>query len=303
MALSKDYTLKAMRGLVTLWQQKLSISELDPDLVDDFINLAVGDTFQESADQIMEDYGRKQDLSDAASAFAAATVIALAFTTADKKINKVAHGLTASDVGKRIMFGQVVTTTGVITYLTIANILSIIDADNFIVSHTPGVNLPQGGPAKDVFYAVLPLHSTAMLDTSGLHIYRVRKIVDSANGEVIEVKDAREFENLSRYPQKQNKIYYYVHGEVIQLFKGANVGSYGTLTLHYYGYPVIPATEDDYLDIKDFHMPVVIQKVQNYILAHLAKQSINVFDPNSAAKTEKTRQVESSTTGKLAAKR
>lgn len=303
MALSKDYTLKILRGIVILWQQKLSISELDTDLVDDFINLAVGDTFQEQADQIMEDYGRTQILADASAAFNAAAVQTGVFTTLTKNILKTAHGLTATDIGKRIIMGKSVTGTGVVSYLTIANIVSIIDADNFTVSHTPGIDIPTGGPANTFFYALLPSHSSASLDLSGLHLYRVRKLIDSISGEVIEVQDAREFENLSRYPQKQNKIYFYVHGETIHLFKGSNITAYGTLTLHYFGYPAKPATEDDYLDIKDYHIPVVIQKTQNYIIAHLSRQSINAFDPGSASKSEKTREIQASSKGQLSAKK
>jgi len=303
MALSKQYTLKTVRGLVILWQQQLNISTLDPDLVEDFVNLAVSDTFKEQADQIMEDYARTQILADASAAFNAATIIGTAFTHSTKNIEETAHGLTSADIGKRIIFGQVETATGVITYITIATIVSIIDANNFIVSHSPGANLPQGGPPKNFFYAVLPSHSSAILDVSGLQIYRIRKLVDSISGEVIEVKDAREFENLSRYPQKQNKIYFFQNGETIHLFKGSNISAFGTLTLYYFGYPAKPATENDYLDIKDFHIPIVIQKTQNYIIAHLSNQSINAFDPNSAGKSGKSREVEASSTSKLQVKK
>lgn len=299
MPLSKKYTLKDLRGIIILWLDQTNISELNPDLVEDFVHIAVNDTFQEQADQIMQEYGRTQDLSDVSAAFNAVSIVGGALTYTLKKITKTAHGLTASDIGKRIIFGRSVPGDGTVTYATIANILTIIDADNFTVSHVPNTNIP----ANTLFYAVLPAHSTAMLDISALEIYKIRHLIDSLNGEVIEVKDAREFENLSRYPQKQNKIYYRVHGETIQLYKGSNITAYGTLTLHYYGYPAKPATEDDYIDMKDFRIPNVIQKIQNYILAYLKKQSINTFDPNSASKSEKSRQIEASSEGQLATKR
>lgn len=304
MALSKDYTLAIFRGIVILWQKELNISRLDPDLVDDFINLAVNDAFEEKADAIMYDYGRTQNLNDSGSAFSENTSIAGSFTHSTKNIEDTGHGLTASDIGKRIIFGDAQTGSGGTKYVTIGTIVSITDADNFVVSHSPGVDIPWlGGPTSVLFYAVLPAHSSLQLDLSALRIFRVRKLVDSVNGEVIPVFDARDFENLANYPQKQNKVYYYEHGEIIQLYQGDNVGSLGTLTLHYYGYPAIPATEDDYLDIKDNHMPLVIQKTQNYILAHLAKQSINAFDPNSSSKSANSRQIEERASQKLEMKK
>jgi len=274
MALSKDYTLTIVRGIILLWQKEINISELDPDLVNDFINLGILDVFTGLQDVLYKDYGRTTVLSEAGAAFIAAGIVASAgFTDATKNMEDTAHGLTSADVGKRVMFMDIVDGTGVAAHLTITNIVAKIDDDNFTVLHSPGVNLPIGGPSSKCVYVVLPSHSSDVLDLSALRINRVRKLIDSITGEVVEVKDARDFENLSKFPQKQSKIYWYQNGEQIFLFKGSSVSAYGTLTLHYYGKPIAVAADGDFLDIKDEYVPLAIQKTQEYIIYHLKELS------------------------------
>jgi hypothetical protein len=300
---SKIYTLAQARGLVILWLKQLNLSTLDSDLVDDFVKLAVREVYQLNKDSIFKLYGETAILSDAASSFALATVVGTSFTNATKTINETAHGLTSASIGKRIMFGKVVTGTGVVSYLTIATIVSITDANNFVVSHSPGVDIPTGGPANELFYAVLPFSSQLFYDISNLQIDSIRKITDSINGEVIEVDDARDFENLSKFPQKQNKVYFFNHGDRIEIYKGSNVANLGTHTLYYYSMPIDPATQTDFLDIPDDLMAQVIQKSQNFVVSHLKRTTSQVLSPSVEEKAGLSRQVNINKDSQLEVKR
>lgn len=300
---SKIYTLAQARGLIILWLQQLNLSTLDSDLVDDFIKLAVREVYQLNSDAIFKLYGETQVLSDAASAFSLAAVQTGTFNTATKTITRTPHGLTNSSIGKRILFGKSITGTGVVSYLTIATIISITDANNFVVSHTPGVSIPTGGPSNKLFYAVLPFTSQMYYDISTLNINQIRKMTDSINGEVIEVKDARDFENLSKYPQKQNKVYYFNHGDRVEMFKGANVANLGTHTLYYYAMPADPAVETDFLDIPDDLMPQVVQKAQNFVISHLASTTSQQTSKSVEDKAQLSRQTKMNQERDLAVKK
>ena len=290
MALSKDYTLSVVRGILILWMKTLNVSLLDPDLVNDFINVAVMNIFSELQDNIFKDYGRTTTIVDSGAAFQPAAINGETFTDATKTIKQTAHGLTSADIGKRIIFLASYDATAIPAYLTISSIASIVDANNFTVLHSPGVNIPVTGSANKLYYAVIPAHSSDSLDLSALRINRVRKLKDSISGECVEVADARDFENLSQFPQKQNNIYWYQNGETIQLYKGSKISAYGTLTLDYYGKPISVVQDTDYLDIKDEYVPLVIQKAQNYIISHLTRtgQQIPVTNNVGAIKQAET---------------
>lgn len=288
MSLSKNYTLAQVRGLLILWMNELNISSLDPDLVDDFINLATMDCFSDLKDTIFKLYGRTTSLADSGSAFAATTLGGGTFTHSTKTIYRsTGHNLTNADIGKRVILGRHVVDPNRTTHVTITNILSITDSTHFVVLHSPGIDLPglgddlggdyiPGDTTPTFFYQVLPRHSELQLDLSALRIFSIRKINDDVNGEYVEVNDARDFENLFKYPQKQNKVYFYQNGEIIKLYKGTNIAALGTITLDYFGYPAIPAAETEYLDIPDQHIGLVIQKAQNYIISHKQKSGLPI---------------------------
>lgn len=267
MPLSKNHTLVQIRGLLLLWMQELNISGLDPDLVNDFINLATMDVFADLKDTIYKLYGRSTNLADSGSCYGE-PVTGASFVSSTKTVTKTAHGLTGEDIGKRILFhGTDQYTT---EYLAISNIVSILTENTFTILNT------LFGNSTDLSYSVIPRHSELQLDLSDLRIFEIRKLNDDVNGEYVEVVDARDFENLYKYPQKQNKIYYYKNGEIVKLFKGSNVTAFGTILMDYFGYPDIPAAETDYLDIPDQHIGLVIQKAQNYIISHKQKSGLPI---------------------------
>ena len=71
-----------------------------------------------------------------------------------------------------------------------------------------------------------------VIDLSSYRIDTVIKLVDANNGICIEIPQ-KSFENLANLQNKQDNIFWYRHGENSYLFKGSNVGTYGTLSLYY----------------------------------------------------------------------
>lgn len=270
MPLSKNYTLAQVRGLLILWMNELNISSLDPDLVDDFINLATMDCFADLKDTTYKLYGRTTNLSDNGSCFAE-PVVATSFVHTTKIITKSAHGLTNADIGKRILiFFTDDYDAPTSEFIGVSSIVSILSSSTFTIAHALDGNM------SAFKYSVLPRHSELQLDLSALRIFAIRKLNDDVNGEYVEVNDARDFENLYKYPQKQNKVYFYQNGEIIKLYKGTNISVLGTITLDYFSYPSLPAAETDFLDIPDQHIGLVIQKAQNYIISHKQKSGLPI---------------------------
>lgn len=271
MALSKLHTLATVRGLLILWMKELNISTLDPDLVDDFINLSILDTFSALKDSIYKLYGRTANPIDTGECFKIDPVTGASFAHSTKTITKAAHGLTTSDIGKRILITWIEDLDNPDapggSFLGVSHITEIVDSSSFKIFHDVGE-----ANYSSARYVVLSRFAENQLDLSGLKVNSVRKLWDSTNGEYVEVSDARDFENLSLYPQKRNKIYFYQNGEIIRLFKGSNVAAFGTISMDYFGIPEKPATESDYLDIPDEHIGLVIQNAQNYIISHLDKK-------------------------------
>lgn len=284
MPLSKNYTLNKVRGLLILWMQELNISSLDPDLVDDFIHLATLDTFSALKDSIFELYGRTTILNDTGSGYGILTD-ATSYTNSTKAIVKTGHLLTNSDIGKRIVVLWMADpdTPSEILHTLSTVLVSVLSTSQFTIQDAIGSNI-----SSDLYYTVLPRFNSSQLDLSGLKITKVRKIYDSLNGEFIEVTDARDFENLSKFTQKQNKIYFYQNGEIIKLYKGSNVTAYGTISLDYFGYPELPAIETDKIDLPDEHMGLVIQKAQNFILSHLNKKGLDMPVENKESRNRQT---------------
>jgi len=275
MALSKIYTLKKVRSILQRWLNELDKSKLDPTMVDDLINLATIDTAEILNGAKIPDYGKTANLSDAASSLSTSIVTGATYTNSTRKVTKTTHGFTSASIGRRI--AAWVSTTRIV----VAEIESIVDVDNFITTKALGDDA-----AGTLNYAVFSAHSGLNLDLSSLKMDKIEKLVDSINGEVL-LTPSKHFDNLDGFDEKQSNIFYYQHGETIFLYQGTSVASIGTLTLHYYGYPALPASETDYLDIRDKYIPLVIAKAKNYLYEHLEmsvpKELLSQIDQKTAS--------------------
>ncbi len=273
--LGKIYTLKKVRSIISRWLKKETQEELDPVLIDDFIMLAVLSVSEILSGAGSDDYGKTVVVSDIASSVSAAIVgTGATYDDLSRKITKTAHGFTAADIGKRFVYYGPTASLAPTTpppVMVITTIESITDSSNFVVTHAAGQNMAA------THYALFSAHSTTNIDISGYKIANITKIYDSISKEVIKVGD-KVFDNLERFDEKQNKCYWYKHGQYIFLYKGTDVANFGTLTLYYNSYPQIfdQADEGEYIDMRDNYADLYIAKAKVYCLEHL-----NITAPES----------------------
>lgn len=282
--LAKIYTQKKARDILSLWVGEISQQTLEPSLLEDFLDLATLDVAEVLNGATIPDYGRTTILNDSTSSYLAAIVTEASYLHTTRTIGKVAHGYTTSvDVGKRIAFWN--TTDDPVTHMSIAQIESITDVDNFVVSPA---NLVSSISAPNCDFGVFTAHQTSTLSIASLKFSHLAMIRDTNNGEWIEKKN-KEFQNLANYTQFQENIYYYRHGESIFIYEGTSASTIGTITLEYFGFPTLPSVETDYLDIRDIYVPLVIAKTKNYVYEHLQRTPPEALSSIIAQKTQQIR--------------
>ncbi len=265
--LGKIYTLKKARSIIIRWVKKETQEDLAPELVDDFINLSVLDVAEILSGAGSEDYGKTDTITDDASNFTANVIINASYVDSTRTITKAAHGHVAADVGRRIIyFSDVGIAQAAIPAprVCIAEIESITDLDNFVVTEAAGADMTSAQ------YGLLSAHAETNVDISSYKIASLIKIHDSVNNEVIKVGDI-EFDNLYRFDEKQKRCYWYKSGQFIYLYKGTSVAAWGTLTMHSNSYPQTfdADQEGEFLDIRDMYSALYIAKAKNYCLEHL----------------------------------
>jgi hypothetical protein len=163
----------------------------------------------------------------------------------------------------------------------IAAIAGIVDANNFTITIALGQNF-----TNNLNYAIFSAFSASNIDLTQFPISHITKLTDSISMEVIKVGD-REFDNLYRFDEKQNKIFWFKHGQTLFLYKGTAIPAFGELTLFFDSYPQRAYNDTDLLDIRDMYIPLVIAKAKNYCLEHLGieppEQLQNAIDAKTAS--------------------
>lgn len=254
MALSKTYTLSKIRSLIRDLADEISPNKLQDSTILEIINKNTLDIAEQLNGASAPDYGTTTTISDAASSVAAGydnTPLG-SYANSTRTITNTGHGLTAADIGKRIMYGHLPDTPG---SWCISEIESITNANSFVVKHAIGTDIAGG----ELYYAVFSRHSTSNVDISSLRVDKIIKIKDSNNGLVAEKKDLA-FENLANIDMYDNSVFYNLFGETLFLFKGGSVNAWGTLTLYYYRLPVLLSADGDYVDLRDKYVPLLIDK-------------------------------------------
>lgn len=274
--LGKIFTLSGVAQDIILWLRKETQQELDPDFVYSLINLAVMDVAEILSGVGSDDYGKTAVISDQAASATTTIVQNATYTDVTRNVLKTTHGLAAADVGKRIAIWIGTTRAA------IAEIESITDVDNFIITKALGGN----GAAN---YAVFSAHSSTTVDLSQYQLSNITKITDSINHEIVKAGD-KEFDNLYRFDTKKNKIYYFKHGQTLFFKIGENIAQVGTWTLFFNGYPQKTVEKDDNLDIRDMYAPLYIAKAKNYCLEHLNLQAPESLTSLIDSKTKEVRE-------------
>jgi hypothetical protein len=270
------YTQKMAVNTIILWLKKENQTELDPTFVAGIINLSVIDVAEIISGAGSDDYGKTAVISDTSSNQSNTIVSPAVYSPSANNISAANHGLTAANVGQRIIFWEST------AFAAIASIVNIIDSNNFIVSNG------FGSSNQTISYAVFSSYATPNVDLSQYPLSNITKVVDSISNEVIKVGD-REFDNLYRFDEKQNKLYWFKHGQTLFLYKGTNVPAFGTLTLFYNSYPQRTYNDNDFLDIRDMYVPLVIAKAKNSCLEHLGVEPPESLQTTIDSKTASIR--------------
>lgn len=259
MALGKIFTVKNVVDTVLLWLREEMQGDLEPNLVKNFANLAVMEEAEKIAAVNTDDYGKTASVTESAANVTTTIVTGVNYTDINKTITSPGHGLTTSDVGKRI----IVQAGSPPTRIGIGEIASITDTDNFVLKDAFGLTVID----STLTYAILSQHASLTIDLSGYKIMNIVKLYSTVHKEVKKLGDI-EADNIERNDFKASKVYWYKHGETIFLVIPAGQTA-GALTLFYNSYPEKKTSDTDYFDIRDNYIPQVIRRTKQYCLEHL----------------------------------
>jgi hypothetical protein len=294
MAKSKIYTYQKFGDLLRDFLQEIAPDKIQPAALHEYTNLGVLDLCERLNSASAPDYLKTAVLNE--SSKTPTPVLCTSFTHSTKTFAKTTHGLTSSDVGKRLIASVTDLTTVTIDYL-LTKIVSITNANAFVVADSFGEDRTSSG-TLDVSYGVLPLtaYTTNKLDCdiSTINLDKIIKIVDSVNGLVVPSGDS-DIEGIAYFSaslpgnsMKQATIWYTQNGETVSFYKGTSVSAYGTLTMHYYEQPTLLGTSDPlttYIDVRDKFIPLLFAIVKNLLYEQLQKQAPDSLTAMIAAKT------------------
>lgn len=273
--LGRIWTLKMVVDTIIQWLREETQQRLDPEFVKTLVNVSINDTAEFLSGSGSDDYGKVAILNDIASNVSSHVRNNGVYTEATRTITRTAHGLTSADINKRIVYITALPSEAPNDRCVITEIEGIIDANNFRVRQGAGENI------ASIRYAVFPSHTAMSIDLSSYRISNITKLTDSITGEIVKVGD-REFDNLSRFPEKQSRLYFFVHGQTLYLHKGSRVTNIGTITMFYNSYPQLFTDDNSLLDIRDNYVPLVIATAKNYCIEHLglaaSEQLNNLID-------------------------
>lgn len=255
--LSKSYQYSSIESLLRVLTHQIALDKIVSKTLMKIVNKNTLDIAEMLNGATAPDYGSVQVLGDAAINYGA-DVSGGTFDTATKTITKTTHGLTSADIGKRI----VIHFTSPVTVNAISTIVSITNANVFVINDAFSAY-------TTCSYTVLSAHTGTNLDVSSLKIDKIIKLSDSINKLVSSAPDLN-FENLS-VDDYSESLFYNHFGETLFLFKGSDIPAWGTLTLSYYRLPVLVTAVTDYIDMKDKHIPLLIDKckLELYELANI----------------------------------
>lgn len=106
------------------------------------------------------------------------------------------------------------------------------------------------------------------IDVSGYSIDRIVKVSCDIVG-IVPARKYIEFDNLKNISHFENSIFYSLFGEKIYLFIGENISTPGKFAVYFYRQPEYMANDEDYIDIKDIHISLVIAKAKQMIYEKL----------------------------------
>ena len=255
MSLSKLYTRAALRSYIRELSKEVSEDKVQDPAVNGIIDMNTLDLCEMLNGATQPDYGATAILSEAATNYATVVAASGNYVEATKILTDVAHGLTSADAGKRILVYQEIDTDSPVSNVMYFNVIESVPSEDTIkLQYSMG-----GSFAINIYYSVLSRHASPTLDLSSLKLDKIIKLVDSTYG-LVPLKTAFDIENIINLSHNASTgVYGYHEGELIYLVKGSSI-SWGTLTLHYYRLPTLPAADTDYIDVKDKYIRLLVDK-------------------------------------------
>jgi hypothetical protein len=254
--LSHDWTLASARGVLRILARSLGADSILDTELNDFIHLAICDLAELLNAAKYPDYGVPVVINTVSPG---GIVTGATYTSSTNNIQQTSHGFTSADIGKLIAF-QYST-----TFQAVAKIVSITDANNFIVSNG------FGSSTYTINYCTFTASQSITIDISSYRLDTITKVVDSINGLVVPADD-NDIENYSTMDQKQYNVFWDRIGDTLYLYKGTHVASLGTLTLFYNRLPIKATLSTDYLDIRDKYMKLALDKAKILVYETLKQQ-------------------------------
>lgn len=275
MALSKIFTVGTVVNTVLLWLREEMQNDLEPNIVISFANLAVLEE-AEKISVVSDDYGKTVEVTETGTNVSSTVVTGANYDNASKQIAKMVHGLTTTDIGKRIILYSDAPRMGIF------HIESITDEDNFVIDNEFGIDIID----NSLSYVVLSEYSTSVIDISAYKIMNIVKLHSSVLKEIKKLGDI-EADNIERNDFKRNNAYWTKHGEKIYLVIPSGV-NLGTTTLFYNTYPEKKTSLTDYFDIRDIYIPQVIKRTKKMCMEYLGIIQHGAMDGLIESKSEQS---------------
>lgn len=262
MALSKHYQFYSIESLLRILTKQIAIDTVQTKTIMKIVNKNTLDIAEMLNGATAPDYGTVLSVGDS-SVHYSLIKNANSYVDATRIVTvNAGHGLTNSSIGKKIILSQT-------DKLEASDRVGLSVIESILSPTTFRILNQLGGNMSPCIYGILSFNQATNIDLSNYKIDKIIKLTDSLNGLVIKSPDFN-FENLD-LDDNYNSLYYNHFGESLFLFKGRNITTFGNLELYYYRLPILIEDENDYIDMKDKHIPLLIDKckLEIYELANL----------------------------------
>lgn len=283
--LSKYWTIKKIKDYLRVLINELAPDKIQELALDEIIFLNLSDLVEMLNGASAPDYGVVANVNPINGRMVATNQwkTANSYDYSTGIVTKTSHGLTQNDIGKLILT-QGTDRSAASDYYFYSDIVEIIDNNNFRINPAPDFSSIQ--------YIIFGKYTGTYVDLTQLSyaVDKIIKLVDSINGLCIPVGDF-EFQGLANNTLKQNNVFYNHYGDKLLIYKGSNVATLGSLSLYYYRQPIRWSSDNDYIDLKDKYMNLLIAKCKNSIYEFLKIAPPEALSNYIEQKTQAIRQI------------
>ncbi len=286
--LSKYWTIKRIKDYLRVFINELAPDKIQELALDEIIFLNLSDLVEMLNGASAPDYGVVTNVNPINSRLANSVDIKTGtFNSGAGTITRNNHGLNNSSIGRHILIWGTDRFNPARQVYFYSEISEIINDNVFKI-------YPTNNSITDdqIYYLVFGKYSDTYVDLSTLAygVDKIIKLVDSINGLCIPVGDF-EFQGLSNNTLKQNNVFYNHFGDRLLLYKGTNVATLGSLTLYYYRQPLRWSNDNDYIDLKDKYINLLVAKCKNSIYEFLKLAPPEGLSQYIEQKTQAIRQI------------